>query len=158
MPRPGRNTLLTFGAGGFAYSAAGGGARWPHPFKPSLGLVGISFSRGLVDGREPVIVDKPISSGALLELNPGVVNEQGESWACVQVRSTPEGVQSDTIGPRMVHTDKPISGEPLLGIYPVALILWRGGKPVVVHEIAMFDVRYRRITKAEERPAFHLFY
>jgi len=154
---PGNGTLLTASALGFAYTGRRRGGTYPHPFKPALGPMECSFSRGLVDIYEPKIRGVKISEGPALRLDAKLANDDGESWCCIEVEPNEFGQADKNSRLEMVHTDQPVSIEAKVGRCAVAMILWREGQPIAVHEILYFNVRYKRV---EQRagPPMHLFF
>jgi hypothetical protein len=162
VPRIGKGTLLTVTSAGYSISVPSRKGRYPHPFKPALGSLTVSFSRGLVEGFEPKIKGKPISGGPgiappLLKLDPAVANAAGESWCCIEVEPNDAGQVDEKSRVEMVHTASRGSLDPKVARFPVVLILWRNKRPFFTHEIAYFNVRYRRIPQ-RDGPPYHLFF
>lgn len=162
-PQPGTGTRLTSNALGYAISASPGGRGFTHPFTPQLGVGWISFSIGLVEGREPTIGKVPISGAAgvippRLMLKPGVANADGQSWACLEVEPDADGILTPESRRELVHTNQPVSHALNLGRCPIALILWRDRRPVAAIAIVYFNLRYARHTPAPGSGAVQHFF
>lgn len=164
--RPGAGLNLYSSPLGDSLSVQSTGRTFAHPFKPSLPIPGgpqrglsMTFARGLVDIWEPTVNGKKISTGEPLPIARADANKDGESWACIELTPAADGTTDAKSLPHMVHTSQPLSGDPNVARFPVALILWgNSATPLGVHEIAFFNVRYKRVTKPGVKPAFHLFY
>lgn len=154
-PMPGKGTLLTVGALGFAYSAPAGGATFNHPWRPFLNAFRIALTRGTVNG----IFQPSIRTGGRLVpmggdaqnaapqlvLNPAVANDAGESWIALEIEPTELG--EITAGTRLeiVHTATPLSHARSLGRHPLVLVLWKDKRPVRALPIAHFNLTYARV-------------
>lgn len=153
-PRPGKGTLLTVGAMGFAYSAPAGGPGFNHPWRPFLNAFRISFTRGTVNG---IFTPSIRVGGALvpmdgdggappqLTLAPGVANAAGESWCALEVEPTDGGEITAETRLEIVHTAAPHSRAVSLGRQPLVMILWKDRRPVRALPICHFNLNYVRV-------------
>ena len=150
----GTGIRLTESELGTVISAEDGGASFSHPFTPALSGTGIYFSKGLVNGVEPVINGVPISGDAvkgqpLLALEVAQMDAVTlSSWACVEVTPKTDGSLDPKAPPVVVHRNTPVSNDPALGRHPLALVLWQNGAPARVFEVTYFNLRYYRTTPA----------
>lgn len=152
---PGKGTLLTAGAEGFAYSAPAGGATFNHPWRPFLNAFRLSLTRGTVNG----IFQPSIRTGGRLvrmggdeknpapqlTLAPALANEAGESWIALEVEPTELGEITAATRLEIVHTATPVSHARSLGRKPLALILWKDARPVRAVPICHFNLNYVRV-------------
>jgi hypothetical protein len=165
--RLGVNTLGGQTPLGFYVSGKSSAGNFSHPFRPALGANFITFSKGLVDGFEPVISEGankvPISgyekhpASPRLSLDAKDINTvTQESWACVEVTPTEDGEIADAKGQlaagvkiEVLHRSSPTAGpNDKAGRHPLALILWNDGRPMKVFEITFFNLRYFRTSPA----------
>jgi len=159
-PQPGHGTRLTASNYGYSLSARSDGGAFAHPFKPSLTASGIRLAKGLVDEFEPTIKGVPISGDAenpqpVLELDPDVASEAGESWVCVEVeagtRINDAGEEelrerlSDESRAEIVHVDTPRSLDQAIGRQALVLIVWQRERVFRALTITHFNLRYARI-------------
>lgn len=155
--QPGVGTLLSSTAHGFIISSPRSGMSFNHPWTPLLvgadSGVGLRLSRGIVDGFEPKIDGEPMSGldgqlPPILKLNAGEINAKtGESWAVLEVTPNDKGVLDKDSKIVIVHRAAPggnIGGA--VGAHPLALVIWKNKKPVMVWPVAFFNVRYVRRT------------
>ncbi len=164
-PMPGHGVRLTSNSTGFSYSINERSLVLPHPFKPLLNHDGVRFSRGLVENIEPKINGVPIGGTAtevppLLKLAPGIANDAGESWVCVELALTDDGKLPEK-NPQVtiVHHRQPVSHSRLVARCPLVMILWRDQKPFRALEIVHFNLRYVRLLPPEGAGEVrHLFY
>lgn len=132
-----------------------------HPFYPRLGPAGITFSKGLVSGIEPVILGAATSSGGVpdagvpisgmvngaqgiqptLKLDPSVVSDGDyRSWACVEVTPGPSGVSDAKTVVQVVHRGTAFLNSPTTGRQPLCLITWQNGVPAQVFHVTYFNL------------------
>lgn len=141
----GTGIRLTETAMGTTISAEGGTASFAHPFTPALSGSSMTFSRGLVNGMEPVISGAPISEGPALALEVAQMDvKTQQSWACVEVSPREDGTLDPRVPPVVAHRNAPTSTDPALGRHPLALILWQAGTPSRAFEMTYFNLRYVR--------------
>jgi len=131
---------------------AGGGADFRHPWTVYAGGAGARVSSGLILAEiavEPVIGTVSIGGDdqhpqPVLKLDASLANDLGESWVCVEVtpdadgKLDPEGKKSKV---EVVHRDHPIVAAGKTGCTPLAILVWKKGRPQVF-QIAMFHFRY----------------
>ena len=149
LPRPGAGTRLTANELGFAYSVPPAGRSFNHPFRPTLTAAGVLLRFGLVEFTEPRIGDVPISgAGAAapaLKLDAKTATKNGESWVCVELTLDDAGGLLAEKFPQIVHTGAPVSRSLTLARAPLALVVWRQGKPWRAVPFAHFHLRYQRV-------------
>jgi hypothetical protein len=149
--RPGFGLRLTVNALGTLYSTIAPAPAFDHPFRPTLGRDGVRFQLGLVEQLEPKIGDVPISGDArqdqpALSLKASVANQNGESWAMLEVEPNDVGLLTPKSRIEIVHTGDPSLSHALqLGRQPIALILWQDQQPVRAIAITHFHLRYARM-------------
>ena len=155
----GRGIQLMDTPQGTAVSAANGAGNFAHPFAAALSGSTMTFSKGLLNGLEPVIGGTPVSGNPddgtpapALTLDPAQMDGATlQSWACVEVSPKADGTLDPAVPPVVVHRSTPTSTNPALGRHPLALILWQAGRPSRVFEVTYFNLRYVRTTPGAGR-------
>ncbi len=164
--RAGANVRIGRNALGFWMQGPGGGEGFSHPFTVTLSGSGARVSRGLILANiavEPLIGKTPVSGGAgkpqpVLQLDSSLVNANGESWVCVQVKPDEEGkldVDNKKSRVEVMQAAHPISAGGDSGRAPLAMVVYKGGRPQVF-QIAMFHLRYETATQTNG-PRKHFF-
>ena len=158
--RAGAGTLIGSNPLGFYISNPNSGMSFNHPFKPVLvGAgkgAGLRFSKGVVDGFEPQIGGKPMSS-SLLALTGEITSATHESWAVLEATPNDKGVLDKDSPLKIVHGLAPggmIGGT--VARQAIALIVWRDKNPVMVWPLVFFNLRYARKVSASA-PTRHFF-
>ncbi len=152
-PMPGTGLRLSVNQLGLSLAAAAQGASYPHPFRPMLVPAGVSLQRGLVENREPTINGVPIGGDAaqgtrppVLKLDVADVNDNGESWVCVELTLDEKGEVPETDAKVVItHTKQPRSLDVRLARGPLVMLLWRDRRPVDALAIVHFNLRYARV-------------
>ena len=159
LPRPGHGTRLTANALGYSVSTPEGGASFDHPWRPSLSGSRLSLRRGTVysTGGDGVFEPKIKVNGTLvpmsgepgepapvLTLEPNIANSADESWVALEVEPNEDGELVKKSRIEIVHTRTVLSHARSPGRHPLALILWRKGRPFRVLAITHFNLRYVR--------------
>jgi hypothetical protein len=166
--RPGAHVRHGRNAIGMWFSGKQGGGSFNHPFSVAVFGRSARISRGVIIPEagmktvEPVIGGIPISgengsNAPTLELDYNAVNEDGESWICVEVTPDPTtnrakeqaGVLDDGSVVEIVQCDAPIiTGRSIKGRAPLALLTFRNGR-AQAFQIAFFNLRYRLVVPAD---------
>ncbi len=170
--RPGANLLMGRNALGTWFTATGGSGDFSHPFTVSVSGEKCRVSPGLVVADvsvEPMIGKVPLSGGEktkppVLDLDPGLTNDQGESWVCVEVTPNKEGKlggekgEADTtVKVEVVQRDAPTLMGGKTGRTPLAILRYKSAKSrPEVFQIAFFHLRYQSGGTAEKRRHFFL--
>lgn len=156
----GFGTRATANALGFSLSVPQGGAVFDHPWRPALGGLKLKLRPGRIYSTggdtliEPVIKSGgrtvPMSGDArnaapFLELDPGVANSAGESWAALEVVPNEAGEITKDARVEIIHTATPISHAKTLGRCPLVMILWKNKRPLRAEPITRFNLRYLRV-------------
>lgn len=164
-PQPGNGVRARVTPTGWSLSAPAASRLFRHPFRPLLGANQVRFSLGLVDGMwEPKIGGVPISGDAngavpALKLLPNVANENGESWACLEVEPDEKGELNSQTRIEIVHSNQPVSLDPAVGRLALAMIIWNGAIASAAFAIVHFNVRYyRRVSPPGGGPVRHFFF
>lgn len=145
---PGSGTLLAATPLGHTVSAAPAGGKWNHPFKPTLYGAGLRFALGLVDGIEPTIGGVPISGGPggakqpTLAIEAGTANAAGESWACIELQTDEKGDLAEGSAIEIVHRGEPFVSRGPVARHPVAVVLWKNGRPMRALAVTHFNLRH----------------
>ena len=157
--RPGTGVRMASTSFGFGYKGIAQGRIFRHPFYPTLGPSGVTFSRGLVSYIEPTIGGVPISGlvdgvqglQPALALDPKVVAAgDNRSWACAEITVDAKGKISPDSTCVMVHRSTWFLQDPLgkMGRTPVCMILWNGQSPSMVFHILYFNPVVQMVTLA----------
>lgn len=158
MPlRPGANVRMGRNPLGFWVQGAGGGGDFRHPFPVAVGGGVARVGFGLILANisvEPRIGSVPVSGDdthpqPTLTLDASLVDASNQSWVCVEV--TPENtgrLDEKKPGVVVVQRAHPIVDTGETGRAPLAMLRWKN-KAWVVHEIAMFHLRYETMKTAE---------
>lgn len=163
LTQPGTRTRLTVNALGHATGASPGGTIFNHPFRPALSAGRITFQLGTVtslagdgpleprikvNGQLVPMSGKDGRTPAALAINAGLANEDGISWAALEVHPDDKGELTKDSSVEIVHTATVVSHTTDVGRCAIAMILWNGRSPLRVLPMVHFNLRYVRLLPA----------
>jgi hypothetical protein len=160
LTRPSDGVRVTVNSLGRAVDATGSSPTWNHPWRPFLAGNSVTFTLGSVQSfagtgtLEPVIDSNgqklPMSgedgtAPTPLALDAVVANDDGVSWAVLEVHPDDNGELQQTSPVQIIHTNTPISHVLAYGRCPIAQILWSNGQPIQALAMVHFNLRYLRV-------------
>lgn len=158
---PGSGLFAISNVLGNAFSAPQNITAFGHPWTPFLGSGVLTLSHGLVDTITPKIGKLPMTDPrAALKLDAGKVNDQGESWAVLEVEPNADtGLLDKDSRVEIVQLAEVDLHAEKIGRQPLALLLWRNKKtPQRALPIAFFNLKYLRVQPGPGGgPVRHLF-
>lgn len=158
--RPGDGTRLSVNFFGSVYSAPDQGATFDHPWKPALGARQLRFTVATVSGNDVIIpaiklggqlvpMNGGKSGGApALLLDPGQVNDDGVSFAVLEVEPDAKGELTKDARVEIVHRSSGAVSHGPIGRKAVTMILWQDGRPLRALPLVHFNFVYERVKHA----------
>jgi len=152
--RPAPGTYVTSNRYGQSTGAAPSGGAFDFCFRPSLGAMKLAIGHGYVssvngDGPHAPTIDGAVLGGtkpAQLKLDPSQVNDNGESFAVLEVHPDDKGQITAQTKLEIVHSkDASPSVAPGLGRKAIAIILWNNDSPLKVLPLVHFNLQYVRV-------------